>query len=456
MPFQTINPANGELVKEFPTWTESELDRVLSEVDTASAAWAETPVEKRCELLRNTAQLLRGNVEEYAAIMTLEMGKLLREGRAEIEKCAQVCDYYADHAAEYLADKIVETDASRSLIAYLPLGTVLAVMPWNFPFWQVMRFAVGALAGGNAVVLKHASNVPQAALAVEEIFRKAGLPEGVFRTLMIGASQVKSVIEDDRICGVTLTGSEPAGRAVAQAAAGVIKKSVLELGGSDAFIVLDDCDMEHTVQQAVIARYQNCGQVCIAAKRFIVVDAIADEFVSRFKQAVETLQPGDPMDEACTLAPMSREDLRDELHEQVTDSIKAGAVAIIGGEPFDMPGAYYQPTILDKVKPGMRAWDEEFFGPVALIIRVKDEAEAIAVANDSRFGLGSSIWTRDTVRGEAIARQLKTGMSFINNFVKSDPRLGIGGIKASGYGRELAHLGIHEFINAKTIWVEDI
>jgi succinate-semialdehyde dehydrogenase/glutarate-semialdehyde dehydrogenase len=317
----------------------------------------------------------------------------------------------------------------------------------------VFRFAAPALVAGNTGLLKHASNVPQCALAIEDVFRQAGFPEGAFQALMISASQVKGIIEDPRVHAVTLTGSEPAGRQVAATAGASLKKSVLELGGSDAFIVLEDADLDLTVQQAVASRFLNAGQSCIAAKRFIVVDAIAEEFLLRFKAAVEALQAGDPMDEATTLAPMAREDLRDEMHQQVTDSIAQGAVAVTGCQPLERPGAYYAASILDQVKPGCRAYSEELFGPVAICIRARDEEDALVIANGSRFGLGGSVWTRDSARGEALARRVQSGCTFVNGMVKSDPRLPFGGIKASGYGRELSHHGMHEFVNAKTIWI---
>ncbi|MDH5359707.1 MAG: NAD-dependent succinate-semialdehyde dehydrogenase [Gammaproteobacteria bacterium] len=454
MAIQSINPATGEVVKEFASWTDSELDRVLALVAEETPAWATRSIAERSALIVSLGKVLRSNSDKYAGLISLEMGKLKREALAEIEKCALACDYYSTHADDYLADEVIETDASRSMITYLPLGTVLAVMPWNFPFWQVLRFAVSAITAGNTVVLKHASNVPQSALAIEEAFRQAGFPENVFTTLMIGASQVKAVIEDPRIHGVTLTGSEAAGRIVASQAGAAMKKSVLELGGSDPFIVLEDCDMEWTVSQAIASRFGNCGQVCIAAKRFILVESIADEFVQRFKAGIEKLVVGDPADEATTIGPMSRTDLRDELHQQVTDSIQAGAKPLTGCAPLEGAGAYYQPSLLDHVKPGMRAYDEEFFGPVAIIIRVRDEMEAIRIANDSRFGLGSSIWTQNIEKGESLSRLLHTGSTFINGLVKSDPRLPVGGVRASGYGRELSRVGMYEWCNIKTLWIK--
>ncbi len=453
MPFTTVNPASGELIEEFPVWDEQQLEAALAQAAAATGEWQACAMGERSALMHRAAEQLRARADELATLITLEMGKLLKEAKAEVEKCAWVCDYYAEQAAAFLADDVIESDAGRSLIAYQPLGTVLAVMPWNFPFWQVFRFAAPTLMAGNTGVLKHASNVPQCALAIESIFREAGFPEGVFRTLMISASQVEGVIRDARIHAVTLTGSEPAGRKVAATAGEVLKPSVLELGGSDPFIVLADADLDLAIPQALASRFLNSGQSCIAAKRFIVIDAIADEFVTRFRAEVEGLMPGDPNDAATSLAPMARADLRDELHQQVAESVEQGAVAVTGGFPLKRDGAYYAATILDRVKPGQRAYSEELFGPVAIVIRARDEADALRIANDSPFGLGGSIWTADSHRGEAMARQLQSGCAFVNGMVKSDPRLPFGGIKNSGYGRELSLLGIREFVNAKTIWI---
>jgi len=454
MGFKSINPADGTLLKEFDAWTPSQIEDALQGVAMATPGWAATALPERCRLMGKAAQVLRNNQEKLARTITLEMGKLIKEARGEVEKCAWVCEYYAEHGPRFLADELIETDASRSLVAYQPLGTVLAVMPWNFPFWQVFRFAAPALVGGNSGVLKHAANVPQCALAIEQVFREAGFPAGVFRTLLIGSDQVHKVIEDPRIHAVTITGSEAAGRKVAAAAGANLKKSVLELGGSDAFIVLEDADLDEAVKNAAASRFLNSGQSCIAAKRFIVIEDIAAEFLARFKQAVEALHTGDPMDEATTLAPMARHDLRDELHHQVAASIGEGAIPITGCEPVPGPGAFYRPSILDSVKPGVTAYQEEMFGPVAGVIRAKDEHDAVRIANDNRYGLGSSIWTRNAARGEHVARQLQAGSAFVNGMVKSDPRLPFGGVKASGYGRELSHHGIHEFLNAKTLWVK--
>ncbi|GAB4295179.1 MAG: NAD-dependent succinate-semialdehyde dehydrogenase [Thiohalomonadaceae bacterium] len=453
MVFQSINPVNGERLAEYPVWDGAAIEQALAEAARAAPAWAATPLAERCALMRRAAALLRERREALARTITLEMGKLRREALAEVDKSALGCEYYAEHGPAFLADEEIASDAGRSFVAWQPLGTVLAVMPWNFPLWQVFRFAAPALVAGNTGLLKHASNVPQCALAIEAIFRDAGFPAGVFRTLMISSAQVEGVIRDARVQAVTLTGSEPAGRQVAATAGACLKKSVLELGGSDAFIVLEDAELEWTVQQAVASRFLNGGQSCIAAKRFIVVEAVADAFLPRFQAAVEQLRVGDPMDEATTLAPLARPDLRDELHRQVSDSLAAGAVALTGCHPLEGSATYYAPSILDQVRPGMRAYEEELFGPVAIVIRARDEADAVRIANDSRFGLGGSVWTADSARGERVARQLACGCAFVNGLVKSDPRLPFGGIKASGYGRELSLLGIREFVNAKTVWV---
>ena len=451
MAYESINPFDGTLLKQFASWEASQLEQALAGTAAATSSWAETPLDERCQPLRGLGEVVRARRDALAAVVTAEMGKRISEARAEVDKCALVCDYYAEHAHAFLADDIIDSDAGRSLVAWQPLGTVLAVMPWNFPLWQVFRFLAPALTAGNTGLLKHASNVPQCALAVEELVREAGYPEGVFRTLMIDASRVAEVIADPRVHAVTLTGSEPAGREVAACAGRNLKKSVLELGGSDAFVVLEDADLELTVAGAVASRFLNAGQSCIAAKRFIVVEAVADEFLQRFSAAVSALRGGNPADEETTLAPLARTDLRDELHRQVQASIDAGALRVTGGEPGG--GAFYPATILDRVVPGMAAFDEELFGPVAAVIRVADEEQALAMANDSRFGLGGSVWTGDSARGERFARRMQAGAAFVNGVVKSDPRLPFGGIKASGYGRELSLLGIREFVNAKTLWV---
>lgn len=453
MKLLSINPATGETLQGYEPWDAAKLESTLGSVAFAARHWAEGPVSERAELMRAAGRILLERCEEFARLMSLEMGKLIGEARAEIKKCAWGCDYYAEHSAGFLADEVVGTDAGRSYVAYAPLGVILAIMPWNFPFWQVMRAAVPALMAGNAVLLKHSANVTGCARAVEDIFRSAGFPESVFRTLVILTDQVAGVVADPRVHGVTLTGSERAGREVGKCAGEHLKKCVLELGGSDAFIVLEDADLDWTVSQAVASRYQNGGQSCIAAKRLIVVDAIADAFLERLKVSVEPLQPGDPLDETTTLAPMARPDLRDGLHRQVRASLEAGAVAVTGCAPVEGPGSFYAASILDRVRPGMAAFDEEVFGPVAAVVRARDEAQAVQLANQSRYGLGGSVWTADPERGERIARYLECGPSFVNGLVKSDPRLPFGGIKASGHGRELSYHGMHEFTNIKSIWI---
>lgn len=453
MTLATINPATGASLKTFEDWDETRLRTALQQVADATPAWQAASFAERARLMKQAAAELRANNAHYAALITLEMGKVVKEALAEIDKCAWVCDYYAENAETFLADEHIESDAGESLIAYLPLGTVLAVMPWNFPFWQVFRFAAPGLMAGNTCVLKHASNVPQCALAIEAIFRKTGFPEGAFRTLLISAAQVRGVIEDPRIHAVTLTGSEAAGRKVAAAAGANLKKTVLELGGSDAFIVLADADLEAAAAVGVASRYLNCGQSCIAAKRFIVVDAVADDYLTLFQEKALALKQGDPIEPGTDLGPMARDDLRGELHRQVADSIAAGAVPVLGCAPVAGPGYYYRVSILDQVKPGLRAYEEELFGPVAVVIRARDDEDAMRIANDSRFGLAGSIWTADPEKGGRLARRMESGATFVNGLVKSDPRLPFGGVKASGYGRELSVQGIREFVNIKTIWI---
>jgi succinate-semialdehyde dehydrogenase/glutarate-semialdehyde dehydrogenase len=453
MPYMSLNPATNRVIQTYASWAAGRLEQALETSHNAQQTWAQTPFVQRAEVLRKVAMHLHTQRDRYASLITLEMGKLQREARAEVEKCAGVCDYYAQHAEEFLHTEPVESDAGKSYVAYYPLGVLLAVMPWNFPFWQVFRAAVPALMAGNAVVLKHASNVPQCALALEAIFSESGLPEGLFTTLMIDAGQVADAIASPHVHAVTLTGSEDAGRKVAACAGQHLKKCVLELGGSDPFIVLHDADLELAADMAVASRFLNCGQSCIAAKRFIVVPQIADEFLRRLKIKTEALKLGDPLIEATQIGPMARLDLRDSLHSQITDSIAQGAVAVTGCNPVEREGVFYQPSILDHVTAQSRAYHEELFGPVAIVIRAASEQDALRIANETRFGLGSSIWSKDAARAEQLAAHIQAGCVFINGMVKSDPRLPFGGVKASGYGRELSRLGIHEFVNAKTVWI---
>ena len=455
MPMEVINPATGEHVKTYDTLSKKELGLAIRASHEAFLSWKNVSFAERAQLMKKAAKILRENADKFAKLMTIEMGKPIRDGRAEANKCAWVCDYYAENAQIFLKKEKVQTDASRSFVSYQPLGVLLAVMPWNFPFWQVFRFAAPALMAGNAGVLKHASNVPGCALAIEDIFLKAGFPENIFRTLLIGSSLVNEVIENPLVMAVTLTGSTPAGKAVAKKAGQMLKKTVLELGGSDPYVVLADADLEATVNTCLYSRLINSGQSCISAKRFIVVESIKKEFEQLFIEKMQAVKMGDPMDETVAVGPQARHDLRDDLHRQVVESIKKGAKCLLGGEIPPGKGAFYPPTILTNVKKGMPAYDEEIFGPVAAIIPVKDEKEAITAANDSIFGLGSAIFTRDIEKGTRLAeKELQAGCSFVNTFVRSDPRLPFGGIKESGYGRELSHFGIREFVNIKSIFVK--
>jgi len=450
---KAVNPATGELIKDYQEYSDEEVNTIIVGTHGEFMTWRNASFKERSKLMHKAADILRGNKEKYARIITLEMGKIIAESRAEIEKCAWVCDYYADNAEKFLADEIVKTDASRSLVAFEPLGVVLAVMPWNFPFWQVFRFAAPSLMAGNAGVLKHASNVPGSALAIEEVFQQAGFPQNLFRTLLISAGKVGNVIKNDFVKAVTLTGSEPAGMQVASLAGEMLKKTVLELGGSDPFIVLEDADIELCVRNSVVARILNAGQSCISAKRFIVVETALKRFEQDHTKQMQELKIGDPLAEDTQVGAMARMDLLEELNEQVQQSIKLGARLLCGGKKAERPGVFYLPTVLTDVKKGMPVYEQETFGPVSAIIPVKDASEAVEVANDSIFGLGGSIWSKDIKKAESIARQIETGSVFINSFTKSDPRLPFGGIKKSGYGRELSHYGIKEFVNIKTIWI---
>jgi len=454
MNFKSINPMSGKVVGEYPEMTSSEVEAILEQTQQAQQTWRHTGFEERRRLMLKAADILLANKQQYGEMMTQEMGKIAVQGIAEIEKCALVCQYYAEHAEAYLTNEDIETDAHHSFVSYNPLGVVLAVMPWNFPFWQVFRFAAPGLMAGNGCVLKHAPNTFGCALMIESVFRDAGFPEHLFRSLLIDIPETTRVIHNPKVAAVTITSSVNAGRAVASEAGKVLKKCVLELGGSDPFIVLEDADIDQAVEVGIIGRYQNSGQTCIAAKRFIVVDCVYEEFKEKFVAAVSQLKMGDPSDAEVYIGPQARKDLRDELADQVQRSVEAGAKVLIGGEVPAGEGAFYPPTVLADVKPGMAAWSEELFGPVATLIRVADEAEAIQVANDTDFGLSGSVWTQDLARGERIAStQLESGAAFVNDMSKSDPRMPFGGIRLSGYGRELGKVGIREFVNIHSVWV---
>jgi len=450
----TTNPANKKNIKEYTLHTPDEVFEIIDKAHETFVDLKKTDIATRAKYMNKAADLLEERVDDLAKIMTEEMGKTFKSAKGEVEKCAWVCRYYADKTAEFLADEMVETEASKSYISYQPMGVVLAVMPWNYPFWQVFRFAAPALMAGNTGLLKHASNVPGSALEIEKIFTDAGFPKNSFNTLLISSDHVESILENSKVKAATLTGSGPAGEAVASIAGKNIKKTVLELGGSDPYLILKDADINHAAEQCTTSRLLNAGQSCIGAKRFIVVEEVYDEFINKFKELMDSSKMGDPMTEV-DLGPMARFDLRDEVHQQVMDSVENGAVLLIGGKIPDQEGAYYPPTILTNVKPGMPAYEDEIFGPVASVIKVKDEEEAIKIANDTQFGLGSCVFTKDLERGERIAREeLEAGCCFVNQFVKSDPRLPFGGIKTSGYGRELSYYGIREFVNVKTVYVK--
>lgn len=454
MTIRAIDPRDGTVVAEYESHDEAAVDRRLDRARDAFGRWRREPTEVRLEVLAGWAAALRRRKTELAETMAREMGKPIAQGEAEIEKCARACDYYVEHAGRLLAPRDVPTEAAVSRVVFAPLGVVLAVMPWNFPFWQVVRCAAPTLAAGNTVVLKHASNVPGCALALEELAREAGFAEGCFTTLLIPAAQVARLIEDSRVAAVSLTGSTEAGRAVAACAGRALKKTVLELGGSDPYVVLADADLAPAARACVQGRLINGGQSCIAAKRWIVVDAVREEFQELVVRGMAAAVVGDPMDRATEVGPMARVDLRDELHDQVLRSVAQGAEPVLGGEIPERPGAWYPPTVLAGVRPGMAAHDEELFGPVGAIVSARDEREALRLANATRFGLGAAIFTSDRQRGLALAQtEMEAGSCFVNDFVRSDPRLPFGGVKESGYGRELGEQGIYEFVNVKTVQV---
>ncbi len=456
MAIESINPATGELIKSYQPLSQSEVEQRISETHNSWLIWKTISYQERARYIKNTAEILRKRKEELARLMALEMGKPLKAGEAEIEKCAVCCEYYAENGAKFLSPETIETDANKSYVVFQPLGVILAIMPWNFPFWQAFRFIAPALMAGNCGVLKHSSTVGGCAIAIEEIIREAGFPGNVFQTLLIGSDAVDKVIENPFIKAVTLTGSTSAGKKVAQKAASLLKKSVLELGGSDPYLILKDASLELAAKVCTESRLINSGQSCIAAKRFIVAKEIEDEFINHFKENMSSKKMGDPLDEKNTIGPQARHDLRDELHQQVLKSIELGAKCVLGGEIPEGNGAFYPPTILTNVKKGMPAFDEELFGPVAAVISAETEQQAIDIANDSVFGLGASVFSKDIQRAEHIASQLlNAGSCFVNELVKSDPRLPFGGINQSGYGRELGVYGIKEFVNIKTVFIKE-
>jgi succinate-semialdehyde dehydrogenase/glutarate-semialdehyde dehydrogenase len=454
MAIATVNPATGELLKSFEALSPAQIEQKLQLAASAFQAYRRTLFADRARMVTRAAEILEKEKEECGRLMTLEMGKTHRSAVGEAAKCAAGCRYYAENAERFLADEIMETGAKRSFIRYQPLGPILAVMPWNFPFWQVFRFAAPALMAGNVGLLKHASNVPQCALKIEDIFRRAGFPEGVFQTLLIGSGQVEGVLSDPRVAAATLTGSEQAGIQVGVAAARQIKKTVLELGGSDPFIVMPSADLDAAVASAVDARIQNNGQSCIAAKRFIVAESIADEFEDKFVKRMLGLQVGDPFDEKTQLGPLANADAVTSLDADVKKTVAAGARVLTGGHPLKGPGNFYAPTVLVDIPKNSPAYREEFFGPVASIFRVQGVDQAIQIANDTRFGLGASVWTKDSLETERFINELEAGMVFLNKMVASDPRMPFGGVKQSGHGRELGVHGIREFVNIKTVWMQ--
>ncbi|GAC1363345.1 MAG: NAD-dependent succinate-semialdehyde dehydrogenase [Ktedonobacteraceae bacterium] len=453
MSIQSINPATEEVIQTFEVYSEAQVSQALEQAHNAFQSWSETTFAERSAHLHTVARYLRQHKEECARLSTLEMGKPIVEAEAEIEKCAWACDFYADNAEHFLADEMVATNASQSYVSFLPLGVVLAVMPWNYPYWQVFRFAAAALMAGNTIVLKHASNVSLAALEIEHILSASGLPSGIFKTILIPGSQVEQLIADPRIAAITLTGSDAAGVAVGTASGHALKKAVLELGGSDAFIVLADADLDAAAQMAVRARFQNTGQSCIAAKRFIVVEAVAEAFEQKFAAAAANLRVGDPFQRETQVGPMPRADLRAELDKLVQESVQMGAHVALGGRQLAGKGFFYTPTILTGVTTDMPVFQEETFGPVAAVIRARNDEHAVQLANMSQFGLSSNLWTRNIEHARKLARRIEAGGVFINGMTTSDPRLPFGGVKRSGYGRELSTFGIREFVNIQTIWI---
>lgn len=452
---QSVNPTNNQIIAEYEEFDKSKIQSVIESAHKRFKDWSETPFSVRAELLKKSAEILRKDIKKFSELMTLEMGKTIQQSYAEVEKCAWVCDYYAENGEKFLSDEIVKTDFSKSYVSFQPLGVILAIMPWNFPLWQVFRFAAPTLMAGNTCILKHASNVSGCAMAIEEIFKEAGFPEYCFNTVILSASRIEEIISHPAVQAVSLTGSVPAGAAVASLSGKYLKKTLLELGGSDPYVVLKDADLSLAVETCVTSRLINAGQSCIAAKRFIVEEPIYEVFVERYSSLMSSKKMGDPFDEKNDLGPQASVKLRDELHQQVLDSISKGAKLKVGGFIPESEGAFYPPTVLADVELGMPAFDEEIFGPVAAIVKAKDEKEAIELANKSVFGLGAAVFTNDVEKGEMIAKtKLRAGSCFVNAFVRSDPRLPFGGIQQSGYGRELSIFGIREFVNIKTVVVK--
>lgn len=451
---KTVNPATGDVIEEYDLMDNAELDTIINSAESAQKSWSEQSFDQRAVFLKKIAAILKDRKYELGELMAKEMGKPLPQGVSEAEKCAWVCEYYADNAASFLKNETIETDASQSYVTYNPLGTVLAIMPWNFPFWQLFRFAAPALMAGNAALLKHAPNVTGCALEIENIIHDAGIPKNVFRTVLADIDQTQAMIQHSAIDAVTLTGSTRAGKAVAEQAGSVLKKTVLELGGSDPYLILKDADIELAAETCVNSRLINSGQSCIAAKRFIAVEDVYDEFLDLVLTKMENKKIGDPFDEDTDIGPMARFDLRDQLHEQVKKSVEKGAECMVGGKVPQGQGAFYPATVLTNIEKGMPAYEEELFGPVASVLKAGTEEEAISIANDTHFGLGAAVFSKDVKRAEKIASEkLEAGCCFVNEFVKSDPRLPFGGIKESGYGRELSHNGIKEFVNVKTVYI---
>jgi len=452
---ERTNPATGDDLEPVEEDGGDDVEAAVALSDRVFPAWSERRMEERRMLMADAADVLRENKGEYAELMTKEMGKPLRSGVSEVEKCALVCDHYAEYAGHYLQDEQLQSEPyAEAFVSYEPIGPVLAVMPWNFPFWQVFRFAAPNLVAGNTGLLKHASNVPETAKAIEDVFLEAGFPEGVFQSLIVGSEKIDDVLTDGRVRAATLTGSEGAGRAVAETAGAELKHTVLELGGSDPFVVLDDADVATAAEVGTRARTLSSGQSCIAAKRFVVHDGVYDEFLDGFVERMESLTVGDPTDEGTDVGPQAREDLMEDVHEQVQATLDAGATLETGGEPLDRDGFYYPPTVVTDVPRDAPMATEEVFGPAAAVFRVESEDEAVELANDSKYGLGGSVWTEDLDRGQQIARRVESGCVFVNELTKSDPRLPFGGVKNSGYGRELSEHGIKEFVNEKTVWVQ--